>query len=67
MLSISVTQLQLKARKQQSDEIYKTEKMNLDQQKLATDIIKEEDTKQMKKQELNTKIIDSALNDERLQ
>jgi hypothetical protein len=47
--------------------LYKTEKMNLDQQKLATDIIKEEDTKQIKRQELNTKIIDSALNDERLQ
>ena len=60
-------ELQLKARKQQSDELYKTEKMNLDQQKLATDIIKEEDTKQIKRQELNTKIIDSALNDERLQ
>jgi hypothetical protein len=60
-------ELQLKARKLQSDELYKTEDMNLKQQKLATEILKDNENKQMKQQEINQKIIDSALNDERLQ
>ena len=59
-------ELQLKARKQQSDEVYKTEKMNLDQQKLATDIIRQEQGRELEKEKLATKIIDTAMVDEEL-
>jgi hypothetical protein len=54
--------LQLKARKQQSDEIYKTEKMNLDQQKLATEILKQEEGKQLDKEKLATQILKEGIN-----
>ena len=55
-------ELQLKARKQQSDEIYKTEKMNLDQQKLATEILKQEEGKQLDKEKLATQILKEGIN-----
>jgi len=54
--------LQLKARKQQSDEIYKTEKMNLDQQKLATEILKQEEGKKLDKEKLATQILKEGIN-----
>jgi len=55
-------ELQLKARKQQSDEIYKTEKMNLDQQKLATQILAEDEGKQLDKEKLATQILKEGIN-----
>ena len=54
--------LQLKARKQQSDEQYKLEKLNLDQQKLATQVVKETDARQLEKEKLATKIIEQGIN-----
>ena len=54
--------LQLKARKQQSDEQYKLEKLNLDQQKLATQVVKESDSRQLEKEKLATKIIEQGIN-----
>ena len=54
--------LQLKARKQQSDEQYKLEKINLDQQKLATQVIKESDARELEKEKLATKIIQQGIN-----
>tara|TARA_R110002051_G_scaffold195965_1_gene263831 strand:- start:55 stop:633 length:579 start_codon:yes stop_codon:yes gene_type:complete len=54
-------ELQLKARKQQSDEIYKTEKMNLDQQKLASDIIEKEQGKQLDKEKLASQILKQGI------
>ena len=53
--------LALKAQKQQADEILKKQKLDLDQQKLATDIIKQEEGRKMEKEKLATKIIDSAI------
>ena len=57
--------IQLKQQKQKADEMFKAEKLNLDQQKLATDIIKQEQGKEMEKEKLATKIIDSAMVNER--
>jgi len=54
--------LQLKARKQQSDEQYKLEKINLDQQKLATQVVKEADARELEKEKLATKIIQQGIN-----
>jgi hypothetical protein len=54
--------LQLKARKQQSDEQYKLEKLNLDQQKLATQVVKESDARELEKEKLATKIIQQGIN-----
>ena len=54
--------LQLKTRKQQSDEQYKLEKLNLDQQKLATQVVKESDARQLEKEKLATKIIEQGIN-----
>jgi hypothetical protein len=45
--------------------VFKAGKLNLDQQKLATDIIKQEQGKEMEKEKLATKIIDSAMINER--
>ena len=54
--------LQLKARKQQSDEQYKLEKINLDQQKLATQVVKDSDARELEKEKLATKIIQQGIN-----
>jgi len=54
--------LQLKSRKQQADEQYKLEKINLDQQKLATQVIKETDARNIEKEKLATKIIQQGIN-----
>jgi len=54
-------ELQIKARKQQSDEVYKTEKMNLDQQKLASDIIEKEQGKQLDKEKLASQILKQGI------
>ena len=51
----------LKAQKQKADEVFKAGKLDLDQQKLATDIIKQEKGNQMEKEKLASKIIDSAM------
>jgi hypothetical protein len=53
--------IELKAQKQKADEIFKAGKLDLDQQKLATDIIKQEKGNQMEKEKLASKIIDSAM------
>ena len=53
--------IQLKAQKQKADEMFKAGKLDLDQQKLATDIIKQEKGNQMEKEKLASKIIDSAM------
>tara|TARA_B100001939_G_scaffold47690_1_gene37128 strand:- start:2236 stop:3723 length:1488 start_codon:yes stop_codon:yes gene_type:complete len=55
-------ELQLKARKQQVDEQHKLEKLNLDQQKLATQVVKESDARQLEKEKLATKIIQQGIN-----
>lgn len=54
--------IELKSRKQQADEQYKLEKINLDQQKLATQVIRETDFKNMEKEKLATKIIQQGIN-----
>ena len=54
-------ELQLKAQKQKADEVFKAGKLDLDQQKLATDIINKEKGNQMEKEKLASKIIDSAM------
>lgn len=41
--------------------MFKAGKLDLDQQKLATDIIKQEKGNQMEKEKLASKIIDSAM------
>ncbi|ANS04560.1 portal protein [uncultured Mediterranean phage] len=53
--------IQLKAQKQKADEVFKAGKLDLDQQKLATDIINKEKGNQMEKEKLASKIIDSAM------
>ena len=53
--------IELKAQKQKADEMFKAGKLDLDQQKLATDIIKQEKGNQMEKEKLASKIIDSAM------
>ena len=53
--------IELKAQKQKADEVFKAGKLDLDQQKLATDIIKQEKGNQMEKEKLASKIIDSAM------
>ena len=55
-------ELQLKARKQQVDEQHKLEKLNLDQQKLAAQVVKESDARQLEKEKLATKIIQQGIN-----
>jgi len=54
--------MQLKARKQQADEQYKLEKINLDQQKLATQVVKESNSKNLEKEKLASKIIQQGIN-----
>ena len=54
--------IELKSRKQQADEQYKLEKINLDQQKLATQVVRETDFKNMEKEKLATKIIQQGIN-----
>ena len=54
-------ELQLKARKQQADEIYKTEEMNLKQQKLASDLIQKDQGREIEKEKLATEIIKQGL------
>ena len=53
--------IELKAQKQKADEVFKAGKLDLDQQKLATDIINKEKGNQMEKEKLASKIIDSAM------
>ena len=53
---------QLKVRKQQADEQHKLEKLNLDQQKLATQVVKESNSKDLEKEKLATKIIQQGIN-----
>ena len=53
--------IELKAQKQKADEMFKAGKLDLDQQKLATDIINKEKGNQMEKEKLASKIIDSAM------
>ena len=53
--------IQLKQQKQRDDNIIKMKKFNLDEQKLATQVIKDQQVKEMEKEKLATKIIDSAM------
>ena len=53
--------IQLKQQKQRDDNIIKMKKFNLDEQKLATQVIKDQQVKDMEKEKLATKIIDSAM------
>ena len=52
---------QLKVRKQQADEQHKLEKLNLDQQKLATQVVKESNSKDLEKEKLATKLYNKEL------
>ena len=53
--------IKLKQQKQRDDNIIKMKKFNLDEQKLATQVIKDQQVKEMEKEKLATKIIDSAM------
>ena len=55
-------ELQLKARKQQVDEALQAQKLDLDQQKLATQILDKAEGKNIEKEKLATKIIQEGLN-----
>jgi len=55
-------ELQLKARKQQTDEQIQREKINLDQQKLATEILKTEEGNQIQKEKLASQILKEGIN-----
>tara|TARA_R100001509_G_scaffold72154_2_gene40265 strand:- start:994 stop:3012 length:2019 start_codon:yes stop_codon:yes gene_type:complete len=54
-------ELQLKARKQQTEEIAKAEELNLKQQKLASDIIEKEQGKQLDKEKLASQILKQGI------
>jgi hypothetical protein len=53
---------EIKVKKQQADEAYKLEKINLDQQKLATQVVKESNSKNLEKEKLASKIIQQGIN-----
>ena len=55
-------ELQLKVRKQQVDEALQAQKLDLDQQKLATQILDKAEGKNIEKEKLATKIIQEGLN-----
>ena len=54
--------IQLKARRQQSEEQLKRQKLELDQQKLATEILKTEEGNQIQKEKLATQILKEGIN-----
>jgi len=55
-------ELQLKARKQKADEEIQREKLNLNQQKLATEILKTEEGNQLQKEKLASQILKEGIN-----
>ena len=55
-------ELQLKARKQKVDEEIEREKLNLNQQKLATEILKTEEGNQIQKEKLASQILKEGIN-----
>jgi hypothetical protein len=55
-------ELQLKARKQQVDETIAAQKLDLEQQKLATQVLDKAEDKNIQKEKLATKIIQQGIN-----
>jgi len=55
-------ELQLKARKQETDAVVAREKLNLDQQKLATQILKQDEGNQIQKEKLASQILKEGIN-----
>ena len=54
--------IQLKQQKQQQDNVIKMQKLNLDEQKLASQIIKDQKVDSLEKEKLASKIIEQGLN-----
>ena len=54
--------VQLKQQKQQQDNIIKMQRLNLDEQKLATQVIKDQKVSELEKEKLATKILEQGMN-----
>ena len=54
--------VQLKQQKQQQDNIIKMQRLNLDEQKLATQVIKDQNVSELEKEKLATKILEQGMN-----
>ena len=54
--------LQLKQQKQEQDNIIKMQRLNLDEQKLATQVVKEQNVSELEKEKLATKILEQGMN-----
>ena len=54
--------VQLKQQKQQQDNIIKMQRLNIDEQKLATQVIKDQNVSELEKEKLATKILEQGMN-----
>ena len=54
--------LQLKAQKQQQDNVFKMQKLNIDEQKLAAQLIKDQKIESLEKEKLASKILQQGIN-----
>ena len=54
--------LQLKQQKQEQDNIIKMQRLNLDEQKLATQVVKEQNVSDLEKEKLASKILQQGMN-----
>lgn len=54
--------LQLKQQKQEQDNIIKMQRLNLDEQKLATQVVKEQNVSELEKEKLASKILQQGMN-----
>jgi len=54
--------LQLKQQKQEQDNIIKMQRLNLDEQKLATQVVKDQKVSELEKEKLATKILEQGMN-----
>ena len=53
--------VQLKQQKQQQDNIIKMQRLNLDEQKLATQVIKDQNVSELEKEKVATKILEQGM------
>ena len=54
--------LQLKQQKQEQDNIIKMQRLNLDEQKLATQVVKDQNVSELEKEKLASKILQQGMN-----
>ena len=54
--------VQLKQQKQQQDNVIKMQRLNLDEQKLATQVIKDQKVSDLEKEKLAAKILEQGMN-----